>query len=420
MTRSIAMLSANTWRDLPAIVYGMLTGNLSSRREHHVRRYESAFEAFMEGGHVISFGAARMALSALLEVFDVGPGDEVILPGYTCVVVPNSILFRGARPVYVDIDARSCNMVPDKIEAAITPRTKVIFAQHSFGVACNLDAILEIARRHNLKVIEDCAPAVGARYRGKLVGTFGDAAIFSSEKTKVISTGMGGVAYTRDAKTAEAVRRVQAKASWPRYKRAQQDMVYLLSLVLLQSPRTFHFELPQYYLKRLGLVAMTEMRPSEMVCSEPDSYMQRLSGGQARVGLSQLRQLERNLAHRRALAAFYRQSLEEMGMPVDLEGLDDNPAYARFPFRVKDKYGLATRLKEKNIYLGLWFTAPIHPASVDPELAQYEQGQCPVAEQVCDHVANLPTHPRMSFQDAQVLMQALKQAVKEQELHEVS
>ena len=116
---------------------------------------------------------------AILKALDVGDGDEVILPGYTCVMDVNPIKYLGAKPVYVDIDPITYNLDVSLLEETITPQTKVIVAQHTYGYPCEMDAIMAIAARHDLPVVEDCCLALGSKYKGKTCGTFGAAAYWS-------------------------------------------------------------------------------------------------------------------------------------------------------------------------------------------------------------------------------------------------
>ena len=131
---------------------------------------------------------------AILRALGVSEGDEVILPGYTCVMDVNPIKYLGARPVYVDIEPATYNLDVRLLEKAITPRTKVIIAQHTYGYPCEMDAILSIAGRHGIPVVEDCCLALGSTYKGKLCGTFGLAAYWSFQWNKPFTTGIGGMA----------------------------------------------------------------------------------------------------------------------------------------------------------------------------------------------------------------------------------
>ena len=148
--------------------------------------------------YAFSFWKARVALYAILRGMRVSSGDEVILPGYTCVMDVNPIKYVGAKPIYVDIEPNTFNMDPDLIQAKVTPNTRLIIAQHTYGYLCDMDRILRIAYEHNIPVVEDCCLALGSTYKGKLAGTFGRAAYFSFQWNKPFTTGLGGMAITSD------------------------------------------------------------------------------------------------------------------------------------------------------------------------------------------------------------------------------
>src|SRR5512135_1616150 len=127
------------------------------------------------GLRLFPFYKGRVALFAILKAMGVNTGDEVIVPGFTCVVVPNAVIYNRALPVFVDIDGATYNIDPGKIEAKITKKTRAIIVQHTFGVPAEMDGITEIAKAHNLFLIEDSCHTLGSRYKGKPVGAFGDA-----------------------------------------------------------------------------------------------------------------------------------------------------------------------------------------------------------------------------------------------------
>jgi perosamine synthetase len=155
-------------------------------------------------GIAVSSGTAGLHLC--IRALGIGAGDEVIVPSFTFVAVANAVRYEGAIPVFVDIEPRHLNLNPSLIEAAITPRTRAIIAVHTFGCPANMPAILEIARRHGLRVIEDACEAIGATYRGRHVGCFGDAAVFAFYPNKQITTGEGGLVITGDPQLAREIR----------------------------------------------------------------------------------------------------------------------------------------------------------------------------------------------------------------------
>ena len=148
------------------------------------KTFESNFANQFNCSYSFSFWKARVALYAILNSLGIGQGDEVILPGYTCVMDVNPIKYLGAKPIYVDIEPQTYNMNPSLMEANITDKTRVIIAQHTYGYPCDMDKIFEIAARHNLPVIEDCCLSLGSKYKGQLVGTLGKAAYFSFQWNK--------------------------------------------------------------------------------------------------------------------------------------------------------------------------------------------------------------------------------------------
>lgn len=172
------------------------------------QRFEREFAEFL-GGNVqaLAVSSATAGLHLALEALGVGPGDEVITTPYTFTATAGVIRHLGADPVFVDVDPRTFNLDPEKIEQAITPRSKVIMPVHFAGLACAMKPIIEIARKYNLCVVEDAAHALPSTYRGRLVGTLDtDATVFSFYATKTITTGEGGMIVTRDAAIAQRCR----------------------------------------------------------------------------------------------------------------------------------------------------------------------------------------------------------------------
>jgi perosamine synthetase len=155
-------------------------------------------------GIAVSSGTAGLHLC--IRALGMGPGDEVIVPSFTFIAAANAIRYEGATPVFVDIDPLSLNLDPARVEEAITPRTRAIIAVHTFGVPAEMDTLLDIAERHDLRIIEDACEAIGAEYDGRRVGTFGDAAVFAFYPNKQITTGEGGMVVTRDPHLATAIR----------------------------------------------------------------------------------------------------------------------------------------------------------------------------------------------------------------------
>src|SRR6185436_10838824 len=156
----------------------------------HIEQFEREFARFLGSGHVrtCSTEYGRMALYFILKALQLPPGSEIIVPALTFWVVPEITRVAGLVPVFADVDPVTFTLSPLAVERAITPRTRAVLPTHLYGLACDMDPILDIARRHDLKVIEDCAHSLGATYEGRMVGTLGDASFFSFQAFKPLNT----------------------------------------------------------------------------------------------------------------------------------------------------------------------------------------------------------------------------------------
>jgi len=174
-----------------------------------VRTFEEDFARYHGVRFGISVNSGTAALHVALAALQIGPGDEVIVPPYTFTATASSVLMNNAVPVFSDVSLATANLDPEKLEDAITPRTRAIIPVHLFGHPAEMDAIMEIADAHDLFVIEDCAQSPGAEYKGKKTGTFGDLAAFSFQRTKNMTTGEGGMIITDDEPLAHRCRLVR-------------------------------------------------------------------------------------------------------------------------------------------------------------------------------------------------------------------
>lgn len=387
-TRNHIFSGSNTWKEWKMIFHQWLTGK-AHNDETIVKRYEEQFAEKIGTKFAYSFGAGRMSLYAILDALDIGPGDEVILPAYTCVVVPNAILYRGAMPIYVDIDIHSFNIDPALIEASITQNTKAVLAQHTFGFACNLEAIKAIANKYGLVVIEDCAHAMGATYKGSRVGSIGDIGFFSTDHSKVTSTFLGGMVTTNDPKLAEKVRVVQANSEFlPKSLNNRLLRSFLLEFPLCASANYWWGKFVLALAARLGLLFVWR---DEQLVDKPTQYPYpaRLSSQQALLGMSQLTSLESNLEHRRQ-ACLKIDDVLHAG-----PRLFEQSACLRYSFLVENRGDFETRF-EFLWELGTWFTSVAQGRNDELEKIKYKKGSCPVAELAATNMVNFPTHQRTS------------------------
>jgi dTDP-4-amino-4,6-dideoxygalactose transaminase len=192
--------------EIAEVLHALRSGWLTTGPK--TKQFEQDFAEFLGGSvEAIAVNSATAGLHLALEALGIGPGDEVITTAYTFTATAEVIRYLGAHPVFVDIDPHTLNIDPKQIEAAITPRTKAIIPVHLAGLACDMRSILEIARKHNLKVIEDAAHAIPTTCDGALIGTLeSDATVYSFYATKTITTGEGGMIVTRNPEIAKRCR----------------------------------------------------------------------------------------------------------------------------------------------------------------------------------------------------------------------
>jgi perosamine synthetase len=359
-----------------------------------VREFEAQAARSCGSRHAVAFAAGRMSLYAIVEALELQPGDEVILPGFTCTVVPNAFAYRGVRPVYADIDPVTFNMDPARAGALITPRTRAIYLQHTFGQSCDSDALRQIARAHGLRVIEDAAHSLGATHGGALHGSLGDAGFVSTDRTKVINTHLGGFATTNDAAVAARLVAARDRAAALPAGIARRLAFSFLAEFVLRQPTLFWLGRPALgALRRAGLLFQwADEELNSLPVAYP--YPARLGAMQARIGLSQLAALEENLRHRRTLARWLE---DRIGWNAGrLPGPFEDQAWLRYSFLVRDRDEFVERFGAR-IDLGIWFPTVLFGRETGTEAVGYRRGDCPVAENVARHIVNLPTHPRIEL-----------------------
>jgi dTDP-4-amino-4,6-dideoxygalactose transaminase len=404
VTRSPAELLWRLVPDAPRLRYNAFTGSNTVAEwwralrdlpgdlqdEGPQRAYEAAFAAQVGCAHAFSFAAGRMALYALLEALELQPGDEVVLPGFSCVVVANALRYRGLHPVFADIDSRTFNLDPERAAERISPRTRALYLQHTFGISADAGRLRGLADRHGLLVIEDACHSLGGRIGARPHGSLGDAAFFSTDRSKVINTHLGGVVTTNDPRLAARLAAIQSAT--PPLPGALVRRILFTFLVegICYDPHLLFAGRPvASTLRHLGaLFYWLDDNDLERPVRYP--YPARFSAPQARLGLSQLAGLEANLAHRRALAGWLEQHLGWYGDTVPI----DEQAWLRHAFLVRDRPAFLARLRDR-FDVSPWFSPLLHGAVGDLRRFGYQPGSCPVAERVAEQIVNLPTHPRV-------------------------
>jgi len=367
-----------------------------------IRKYESAFAGWLGAERAFSFWKGRVALYAILKALGIGEGDEVILPGYTCVMNVNPIKYLGATPVYVDIEPATFNINVELLPKKITPKTKVIIAQHTYGYPCDMDAIMNIAGKNTIPVVEDCCLSLGSKYKGKTVGTTGLAAYFSFQWNKPYTTGLGGMAVTNDSALADKIERLRAsEMCLPSAKEVAMLWAQLVVYRSIVYPRTTAFAQALFrYLTSKGAVVGSSSTSEFQPTMGPD-FFKGISSIQARSGLRRLKKIEQNIAHRIKMTQFYDQLFRQKGWRARAyDSSTIQPVMVRYPVRIMEKAEAIALSAKEGIELGSWFECPLHPIETPLAAYNYQVGMCSQAEKACREVVNLPLHLRANEKTA--------------------
>jgi dTDP-4-amino-4,6-dideoxygalactose transaminase len=345
--------------------------------------------------HTLPFFKGRIALYAILRTLGIGDGDEVVVPGFTCVVVPAAILYRGATPVYHDIDTATLHGDPDRAIEAITERTRAIIVQHNFGSIAPLGGLLEECRQRGIAIIEDCAHSIGAHRAGVPVGTLGTAAFCSLQWSKPTTTGLGGIARFNDADLMRIARGIYDE-EFREPSRLKSLYLNFLSTFFRRYYRPSWYWTAQDFYRwagKRGLIQGSSSAVELETCAMPPDYRERFGALRAGSLDTALAGLPRLLTHRRWIAELYRVQLENIGIGGTWrDDTDVHGAALRFPLLVDNREELLWQARKEKIEIGDWFNAPLHPGQSSPETFGYTPGCCPRAEFVASRIINLPTH----------------------------
>ncbi|OIP55916.1 MAG: hypothetical protein AUK34_12245 [Ignavibacteria bacterium CG2_30_36_16] len=356
--------------------------------------YKKAIASVLEceANKIFLYWKGRVALFAALTSMGVKKGDEVILPAYTCVVVPNAILYLGAIPIYVDISEDDYNLDISKLENAITSKTKVIICQNTFGLSTNLEQILRIAKKNNIFTIEDCTHGFGGYYDGKPNGSFCDAAYFSTQWNKPISTGIGGILLVNNKQLLDGVIKLESKKIKPTIVDTISLSLLLLSRKLFINKYSYYKMVNLYRILGKYKVVIGSSEGAEITSIEmPVKYFKDMSNIQMIIGTKNIVTLKEINERRKNNSIIYTQFLKNNGKKFVAEKYFENHLFLKYPLIVKNRDLFIERANKENIILGDWFNSPIHPIKKNLHLWQFEPELFPIAMEVSKKIVNLPT-----------------------------
>lgn len=365
-------------------------------------------EVFFGASRGFLFAKGRVGLYAGLRGMNLPRGATLLMPGYTCMVVPSAAQFAGLTPAYVDIDPETYNIRADLLDAT-PPDAAALIVQHTYGIPCDMAAIGEWAERRGLPVIEDCCHTFGTKAGGRLCGTFGKFAFMSGQWNKPFSTGLGGMLLVNDSTLADAVERlVQSELKQPG---PWTDLLLRCQLIahdwLVRPSTAMLLTLVYRALNRVGLVRGSSST-KELRGVMPDDYFTAMAPSQVRRGLRELARIDENIRHRMAMTAFYHRELPKIGFaPLRVRGIEEMPLL-RYPVRVANKAEVLSRAMRKGVEIGSWFECPLHPEGTRQEDFGYRDGMCPESERAAREVVNLPTHLKVKPATAHHVLEFLR------------
>ena len=343
------------------------------------QEFEEKFSNYLGVKYAFGVSSGTAALHIAHKVIGIEQGDEVIVPSLTFVATANSVLYCGAKSVFADITSLDdFNISPDDILEKITNKTKAITIVHYGGYPCDMNAIMEIAEDHNLKVIEDAAHAPGAEYKGKKCGIIGDVGCFSFFANKNLVTGEGGMLVTNDDALAEKIRIMRSHGmttlTWDRHKGHAHS----------------------YDVVDLGF----NYRINEMASA---------------IGLVQLKKLNKNNEERRRIVEEYRKRLEDIsGFSVPFKEYKEKSSYHIFPVLLSvdvSRGEFIDKLKEKGIQTSIHYP-PIHLFTYYRKILGFREGMLPLTEYVGEHEVTLPLYPTIREEDVEYIAKSISEALK--------
>jgi len=357
-----------------------------------VEKYKNIIARYLDGNDNIYFyWKGRVALYALLKAMKIGKGDEVILPGFTCVVVPNAIKYLGAKPVYVDVDKTTMNPSLDHFAKAITSKTKVIITQNTFGLSTQVDEIAEMAKEKGIYSIEDCTHGFGGTYKDKPNGSYCDAAFFSTQWNKPFSTGIGGFATVNNVELLTELEKMNQSLVQPTIKDSTILSALLFARDNVLSPSNY-WQLRSIYrwLSKNKLVIGSSEGKELNSVEMPKDYFKIMGNVQYKKGVKNISGVYQLLKKRKKNAELYTEFLaKEKKYHVEKE-LHENHSFLKYPILVKEREVFEDRAINAKIDLGDWFCTPLYPVENNFKLWDLNLNDIPVANFLSKQIVNLP------------------------------
>lgn len=352
------------------------------------------------------FYKGRVALYSLLKTFGISEGDRVLIPGYTCIVVPLAIRYLGAIPEYADIDSQSYNALLENYQATydrlvqqgIQHKLKAVVVQHTYGNP-NRDIVKIVtwAREKGLFILEDCAHINGVTINGEPVGNFGDGAFFSTQWSKPFTTGLGGIAQLNRDDYNDKLIKIYQSAQSPGIKESVILGLQVIAHKMLLQPNLYWFAINTHRkLSKLGLFVGSSTI-NELNGEMPEDYIKKMGNLQQWLLVHRAAKMDKINLYRKILVNEYDRLLIERSLPNFK--YEENALLIRYPIHVKDKATCLKAAKENKIEIGDWFDHPLHPAGSNLKNLNWDDDLCKSSCIAARDVVNLPVHERISKEE---------------------
>jgi perosamine synthetase len=341
-----------------------------------LKKFEDKIGQYINTNYATGVGSATQALHLSLRSLDIGPGDEVIVPTFTFTATANSVLYCGAKPILVDVDNETFNISPKEIENKITKKTKVIIVVHYGGQSCDMNQILKISKKYKIKIVEDCAHALGTTFENRKCGSIGNIGCFSFYPTKIITTGEGGMITTNNKAIFNKVKILRSQG------------------MSMQANDRESKSLWKYDITELG-------------------YNYRLDEIRASLGLSQFKRIKQINEKRIKIAHKYNKLIKKIkGLTIPIQKSNRNHIYHLYSIKVEDDYHLTRdqlfeKLSKKGIGTSVQYF-PLHLMSLYKKKYKNCKNNFPNANDLKDKILCLPIYPQMTEKEINYVVTNLK------------
>lgn len=355
--------------------------------------YKNEIASFLgcDSNQLFLFWKGRVGLYTALKACGVRKGDEVIVQAFTCVVVPNSIIYTGAAPIYVDIERHSFNASFEDIEEKVTDKTKVIITQNTYGLSSSVKRISEYCAENGIICIEDCTHGFGGMHDGKSNGSYADFAFYSTQWNKPFSTGIGGILRVNNLKYLPEIQELERSAITPTTREK-----HMLN-ALIKARRYFLNDISYWLLLKLyrqltaWKIVVGSSSPEEIEAPEiPEAFLKKGCNTQHREGIRSLKRLAVVLKRRKANALAISAFLKSHGKTYVSSDLQANHSFLIYPVLVKSRSEFIKLAEDAGLPIGDWFISPLHPVTENFNLWDLKCIDFPIANDISSKIINIP------------------------------